>query len=214
VGAETEDEVMYYALVFYPRVSEDLSRSIDAMRRAYDPTCDLIRPHVTVMFPVPDTIGRQELVSHLQGVLSGWEPFTIGFGGLHKSADHWLFLTLTEGESEVKRLHHDLHTGILATYNRWGADFLPHIGLGLFRAGQAGSDPAEARQRSLDWDRYEQALSQAQGLPLAGAAVVDRFQLVQLPAAIVEWSHGGRPSLPDDSEIVGVYEFTLEKPRA
>jgi hypothetical protein len=205
---------MYHALVFYPWVSDEWSRSIDAMRCAYDPTCDLIKPHVSVVFPVPDSIEQGDLVNHIQDVLGTWGPFRVGFGSLHKSADHWLFLTLTEGESEVKRLYQDLHTGILAPYRRWGADFLPHVGLGLFRSGRMASDSRGAARPGLDRDRYERALSQAEGLPLAGRATVGALQMVEIPEAIVEWVHGKRAWPGDGLRIVDVHEFRLDTARA
>lgn len=205
---------MYHALVFFPRVSDEWARSIGAMRRAYDPTCDLIKPHVTVVFPVPDSVEQMALVSHVQAVLDAWEPFRVGFGGLHKSADHWLFLTLTEGESEVKRLYQDLHTGILGPYRRWGADFLPHVGLGLFRGERMASDSEGAAGPSLDRDRYTRALCQAEGLLLTGKATVATLQMVGIPETIVRWVHGTGAWPGDGMRIVDVHEFRLEKPRA
>ena len=53
---------MHYALVLYPEV--EIER-IQEIRRRFDPTFDVIRPHVTVLFPVPEAVGEAELVSHI-----------------------------------------------------------------------------------------------------------------------------------------------------
>ena len=52
--------VMYYALISF--LKADMT-SIDQLRRKYDPTVDLIEPHLTVVFPVPESLGKRELVN-------------------------------------------------------------------------------------------------------------------------------------------------------
>ena len=97
---------MYYGLVLYPEV--EIGR-IQEIRRKYDPTFDVIGPHVTVLFPVPEAVGEAELVSHIENVLGNWKAFETRLGGFVKSHDHWLFLTLQKGEREVKRLYQALY---------------------------------------------------------------------------------------------------------
>ena len=128
---------MSYALVFYPQLDAGLKESIGRIRRKYDPTAGGSKPHITVLFPVPDRIGEPQLISHIQKVLSDFSPFEIRLGGFHKSHDHWLFLTLTEGEAKVKQLYESLLTGILAEYRKHGVEFVPHVGLGLCDDSQA-----------------------------------------------------------------------------
>ena len=87
--------------------------------------------NITIFYPVHDSVGEQSLINNIQAVLDDWSPFTIRLGGFHRTANHWLFLTLQEGEAEVKRLYQAINTGILDD----GGDFswfLPHISLGLF----------------------------------------------------------------------------------
>src|SRR5262245_53698235 len=102
---------MYYALVSFPKTDTTL---IDRIRRKYDPTVDLIEPHLTVVFPVPESVGKEALIHHCTAVLQGWRPFPVAAGELTKSPDHWLFLTLREGASAVTELYRDLHRGFLA----------------------------------------------------------------------------------------------------
>lgn len=88
---------MHFALVLYPQLDSRLSEAIVRMRSKYDPTADHSEPHITIVFPVPDTVGETELISHVEEVLEGREPFEIELGGFHRSRDHWLALRLCEG---------------------------------------------------------------------------------------------------------------------
>jgi 2'-5' RNA ligase len=89
---------MYYGLVHFPKID---IKHIDLLRKKYDPTVDLIQPHITIMFPVPDEVGEAALVQHIERVLKPWKPIPIRTRGFHKSWDHWLFLTLEEGNPDV-----------------------------------------------------------------------------------------------------------------
>ncbi len=81
---------MHYVLLIYPRADAAL---VGRIRRKYDPTVDVVRPHMPVVYPVPESVGRDSLISHIQAVTADCRPFEIRLGGLCKSPDHWLFLT-------------------------------------------------------------------------------------------------------------------------
>jgi 2'-5' RNA ligase len=200
---------MYYALNFYPQLGTELSESIDAIRRQYDPTSGFTKPHITVLFPVPGSVGEGQLISHIQNVLSGWSPFEIRLGGFHKSRDHWLFLTLKEGETQVKKLYQALYTGILAEYRRDDIEFVPHLGLGLFIKEGSTYDWDNPRESDFDRERYEEALCRAKALPLPSSISVEKLQLTKIPGVILEWAAGKRASIPEGSQIVEVREFRL-----
>src|SRR5438270_9007778 len=104
---------MAYALIHYPAIDPE---RINQLRSKYDPLFNLIAPHITIMFPVPDSIGGLRLVSHTESVLHRWKPFSIHLKGLQKSWDKYLFLILVEGEADVARLHDDTYTGLLSEY--------------------------------------------------------------------------------------------------
>lgn len=120
---------MYHALVHFPQID---IRRIEQLRRRYDPTVDLIAPHIPLLFPVPDTVSVDALTAHISPIVASWRPFPIHIRGLYQSWDHWLFLTLQEGNREVIRLYHTFYSGILRAYRRTDIEFVPHIGLGLF----------------------------------------------------------------------------------
>ena len=200
---------MYYALSFYPRLSTELSESIDAIRTEYDPTSGFIKPHIAVLFPVPGIVGEGQLIRHIRNVLSDCSPFEIRLGGFHKSPDHWLFLTLKEGDAQVKKLYQSLYTGILTEYRRDDIEFVPHLGLGLFMKQGSTYDWDSPRESDFDQERYEEALCQAKALPLASSIPVEKLSLTKIPDVILEWATGKRASIPEDSRIAEVREFRL-----
>ena len=200
---------MYYALNYYPQLNAKLAKSIDAIRRKHDPTVGFISPHITVLFPVPASIGEPRLISHIQNVLNDWSPFEIRLGGFHKSHDHWLFLTLTEGESQVKQLYRSLYTGILAEYRRYDIEFVPHLGLGLFIREGSKYDWDHPQETDFDQERYDEALQQAKALPLHSGFAVEKLHLTKVPHEVLEWATGKRANIPEDSQLVEMREFLL-----
>jgi 2'-5' RNA ligase len=200
---------MHYTLGFYPRLEEELAASIDAIRRVHDPTWGYVKPHVTVLFPVPDSVGESRLSDHIESVLKDRGPLDIRFGGLHKSRDHWLFLTLAEGEARVKELHKSLYTGILAKYRKADVEFVPHLGLGLFIKEGSRYDWDNPREDYLDRRRYREALAQAEALPPHSGLRVERLNLSGIPDEVIEWATGTRAEIPEHMRSLEVREFVL-----
>jgi 2'-5' RNA ligase len=168
---------MFYGLVAFPDV--DL-RGIQQIRRKYDPTFDLIDPHIAVMFPVDASIGEENLVQHLHGVLDEWKPFSIHIHGFHQSWDQWLFLTVEEGRSAFIRLNRDIYTDILAKYRRDDIEYIPHISLGLFVKDDDAYDFQDPQRLDFDEDKYHKALQEAKGLSLDFRCEINRFHLVKI----------------------------------
>lgn len=168
---------MYYALVHFPNID---TSNIDKFRRKYDPTIDLIEPHITVLFPVPDTVGEKALVEHINHVLEIWVPFHIHIQGFHKSWDYWLFLTMKEGGADVMRLNREIYTGILAPYRKNDIEFIPHIGLGLFVKNSADYNFRNPQQLEFDEVKYEVALKEAKALGLDFKCTLDKLHLVNI----------------------------------
>jgi 2'-5' RNA ligase len=200
---------MYYALVYYPQFSEGLADAIAAIRQKHDPTFGFIKPHITVLFPVPGSVGEAHLIHHIENVLSDRSPFEIRLGGFHKSPDHWLFLTLTEGQAEIRKLYQLLYTGIMADLRRDDIEFVPHLGLGLFLKKGCTYDWDNPQESELDQARYEEALEQAKALPLNMSLAVKKLHLTRIPDEVLEWATGKRKSIPEDSQIFEVREVIL-----
>lgn len=152
---------MFYALVHYPAIE---TKQINQLRKRYDPQVNLIEPHITVVFPVPEVVGERRLFLHLEQVLRGWQPFVIQLRGLHQSADNSLFLLVQEGSSEIIRLHNELYTGVLAEFHRDDLPFVPHITLGSFSEDE----------------HYRHALHEAEQLGFEYMSLFDRLHLVKV----------------------------------
>lgn len=153
---------MIYALVRYPNVD---TRRINLFRKKYDPQVDLIEPHLTLMFPVPESIGENNLVHHLQSVLSGRQPFPIHLHGCQKSWDDYLFFMVQEGNADIMGLHSRIYTCVLADYRKADIPFVPHLTLGLF---------------AENVNEYSEALEEAKRLDLDYRCVLDKVHLVKV----------------------------------
>lgn len=170
---------MIYALVHYPDI--DTGR-INQFRRKYDPQVVLIEPHITLMFPVPESIGEEKLVDHLASVLRGWQSFPVHLQGCQIASADYLFLLIQEGKSDTIRLHDEIYTGILADYWRKEIPFIPHLTLGV------------VDKNSTD---RNQVLLEAEALGTDYHCLLDRLHLVKVT--------------DDRSKIVWNKEFLLAK---
>ncbi len=193
-----------YVLLIYPTVDEAL---VGRIRRAYDPTVEVVRPHIPVVFPVPESIGLDRLATHIANVLEGYPPMEIRFGGLVRSQDHWLFLTLDRGNESLSGLYRQLHTGLLADY---AADrYTPHLGLGHFLIQGAVYDWEHPRVQDFDAARYELARREAGSLLAGPVQTIDALHLVVVPNEVLEWSSGQRSRLPEGVRVDDVCAFPL-----
>jgi 2'-5' RNA ligase len=153
---------VFYALVHYPDID---TRRINQLRDKYDPQVMMIEPHITIVFPLHESVGEQRLNSHIRGVLNGWHPFAIRLKGVLQSWDDYLFLSVDEGSENLIRLHEELYAGILARYRREDIPFIPHVTLGVF-TGETG--------------RCARVLMEAERMELDYRSSVDRFHLVKI----------------------------------
>ncbi len=170
---------MIYALVHYPDID---TRRINQFRRKHDPQIELIEPHITLMFPVPESIGEEKLVNHLASVLRSWQSFPVRLQGCQIASDDHLFLLIQEGKTEIIRLHDEIYTIILADYWRKEVPFIPHLTLGV------------VKKNSMD---RNQVLQEAEALGIDYYCLLDRLHLVKVT--------------DDRSKLVGSKEFLLVK---
>lgn len=166
---------MLYALIFYTELEKE---GILTFRKKYDPWWDLIQDHLTLIFPVPGSIGLEKITRHIETVLEGWDPFKIRLSRLEKSWDHFLFLTLDYGNSNVIRLHDELYSGILGPFENKEIKFIPHIGIGHFSIGEY--DPLNPERLKLDEETFNKAMMEAQNLCIDCVRKVDKLTLVEL----------------------------------
>ena len=193
----------HWAVVFYLPPGLD---GIEKLRRRHDPTAELIRSHVAVVFPLPGHISRGDLETHIEGALAGVDPFQILLGGSERSPDHWLLVTLATGRERFQELYSLLHTGLLAEFRR---DYVPHVGLGHFLREGVTYDWETPRESDLDQVRYSAALEEAEALDLGGPMVVDELHLIAIPDEVIDWASGRRPDLPAGTRVREVRVFRL-----
>lgn len=178
---------MYYGLVHFPNIDTEL---IDHVRKKYDPTVDMIEPHITVMFPISDDIDEIELIDHISSILNKWNAFSIQIRGLIKSWDHWLFLTLEQGNDDVVRLNRDIYSGMLAKYQREDIEFIPHISLGLFTEHNDNYDFNDPKKMNLDSHKYEVALKEVESLNLDFHTDFTKLHLIKINDSFTNISKG------------------------
>ena len=159
---------------------------IGSFRRAHYPTAHLVEPHLTVVFPVPATIGGDAFREHVRGVVSRTPSFDIRLRGLDKSWDHWLFLAVAEGIDKVIALHDALYTGVLLPHLWTQQPYVPHVGLGHFAEAQDTLDPLELRPRAFDRGRFDEARQEAEALHLD---YTGRFDSVHICGLDEELTH-------------------------
>jgi len=131
----------------------------------YDPQVDLIEPHITLMFPVSESIGEENLVHHLESIVSGWQSFPVHLQRLQISSDGHLFLLIQEGNANLIRLHSQIYTGILAGYRRDDIPFVPHVTLGVL---------------NKDSIKHNLVLEEAKQLGIDHYCVLDKLHLVKV----------------------------------
>jgi 2'-5' RNA ligase len=162
-----------HALVHFLNID---TTAVNAFRDQYDPYRDLIDVHVTIVFPVD--VERHLLEQHISEILAAWSPFTIRLKGLHLSFDHWLFLTVEDGNDRLVRLFEAMYTGLLAPHRRHDIEYIPHIGLGYF--GKEEYDLTVQSVAPLDEPRYNEGLRKAESANLDYETQVDRLTLVDI----------------------------------
>ena len=164
---------MLIAVVFYPRLDDPRLRDF---RRSYDPTADLIEPHLTLVFPVPGS--PEALSEHVRKVVTHVEPFDLHIAGLKKTWDHWMYLAIREGSEVVVALHEELYGTSLAEHRRLDLTFEPHIGIGFFGLGDY--DPLDPTEIRLDEATYSTARVRAEELAIDEWRRVGELTIVRL----------------------------------
>lgn len=88
---------------------------IEKIRARFDPLRNLVRPHITLVFPFQDQISNEELKRKMQECLAGIKPFRLILQGVSKQEDiygNYLFLNVIEGSREIINLHDILYTSL------------------------------------------------------------------------------------------------------
>ena len=173
--------IMYRVLVHYPKID---TTKMEIFRRKYDFTYDVIKAHITIVFPCKEN--KEEISDHIKAILRGWKPFEVTLEGFTINREYFLFLTITEGNNTVIQLYKDLYQGILSPYSRFDL-FIPHIGLGHFAKRKEQSEFENYSELLeykgeliFDEQKYQEALEEAKKLNLIYPIKIEELTLVDL----------------------------------
>ena len=176
------DDQRYFALVHFPDIQD---KRFHAFRNKYDPYASLLREHISLIFNVPESIGLEMYTEHVHSILTKWNPFKVTIAGFHKTVDHWLLLTITDGNEKVVKLHDAFYTGILSPYLRKDLPFIPHIGLGFF--GKESYDLANPTAKiTLDEEKYNRAMAEIAKEDLSFQKTIDSLSIIELNESLTK----------------------------
>jgi len=105
---------------------------IDNIRKHYDPLAELVRPHITLVFPFESTISNMELKGVLDKRLHAVKPFEIQLKGISKQEDkfgNYLFLNVAHGAKQLNFIHQVLYENEFREFDM-GMPYVPHMTVG------------------------------------------------------------------------------------
>lgn len=105
---------------------------INDIRKKYDPLADLVRPHITLVFPFDSELTNEELSLYIKESLRDIHPFKIELEGFSKQEDrygNYLFLNVVQGMDVIKNIHDILYKDRLKEFDL-GYDYVPHMTVG------------------------------------------------------------------------------------
>ncbi len=117
-------------IMIFPNFSN--MEAIDLIRKKYDPLANLVRPHITIVFPFDLEVSNDDLSHILDTRLDGIAPFEIELQGFHKCEDrfgNYLFLDMVKGSDMVTSIHDALYNNEFRNCN-FALPYVPHITVG------------------------------------------------------------------------------------
>lgn len=124
---------------------------IDNIRKQYDPLCELVQPHITLVFPFESQISNEELAEILKVRLQGIKPFKLKLGGISKQEDtfgNYLFLDVLQGVNEVDYIHQMFYENEFKEFDI-GLKYTPHMTIGKLLTAEL-LDDAYNKIKSVD----------------------------------------------------------------
>ncbi len=105
---------------------------INSIRKKYDPLCDLVNPHITLVFPFKSELSKEELLNWISAALKGFLPFILKLSGVSKSIEkfgNYISLDVVEGYNSLEYLNNKLYDGILKNLKS-NKLYMPHMTIG------------------------------------------------------------------------------------
>lgn len=117
-------------IMIFPEFSN--MQMIDEIRNQYDPLAELVRPHITLVFPFENEMNNEELEEILNKRLQGIKPFELKLRGISKQEDtfgNYLFLDVIQGIEEINYIHQVLYDNEFKKFDL-GLKYIPHMTIG------------------------------------------------------------------------------------
>ncbi|MBO4927412.1 MAG: 2'-5' RNA ligase family protein [Clostridiales bacterium] len=105
---------------------------IDSIRKKYDPLADLVRPHITIVFPFESEMSNDELAAVLDERLKGIPAFDMelcGFGKQSEPFGNFLFLNLVKGAELIVKMHDLFYSNDFKNFFM-DYPYMPHMTVG------------------------------------------------------------------------------------
>lgn len=169
---------MYYAVIHRPEID---TSEIQAIRLKYGPTYKLIEPHVALVFPLSESeVEIDVLKQHVAKMAKDQRSFAVHLGELELSWDQWLFLTPTKGKYDFDSLHDQLYDGLLRPFLRADIPYVPHIGLGQFKAEDSDYSLKDPKAVPLNEELYKRARAEIDKQNLVYDCTVKTIEIVSI----------------------------------
>lgn len=115
-------------IIIFPKFKN--IEEIEKIRKDNDKLFNVIKPHITLVFPFQDKISNELLLDKIKVILKEFNKFKIVFKGVSLSNDNYIYLNCVEGKDNLIKIHDDIYTKILPNHLRKDIDYIPHITLG------------------------------------------------------------------------------------
>lgn len=120
------------SLILFPIF--DNVQEIENIRRKYDSLYNLIRPHITLVFPFEHDISNSQLEGLIRQVIKYIKPFNLKMQHITLN-NNKLYLNVKDGIDNIIKLHDNLYEILPFNYDM-KYTYIPHITLGKINEDQ------------------------------------------------------------------------------
>lgn len=104
---------------------------INEIRQKFDPLYNLVKPHITLVFPFKSAMSDAELSQRLEKCLKETTCFPLRLQGISRQEDcygNYIFLNVDRGYQEIVKMHNALYSDIFGKCPN--QPYIPHMTIG------------------------------------------------------------------------------------
>lgn len=135
---------------------------INEIRKKYDPLYNLVRPHITLVFPFKSSMSDVILSQKLEECLKETVSFPLILQGISRHKDiygNYIFLNVKKGSQEIIKIHNSLYLNIFG--ERCCQPFVPHMTIGNLDSA----------------DKMEQAYDSVKDMDICFATMIEKVSV-------------------------------------